>query len=195
MKPSILSDINYCHPSTAICKFTNGGNLDHKQSGTMDMLPLRVFYNPYSVATFLALVDVTSHFKVTMDTNNKPTIFIHTGLYYVLKFYQFFKGLYYFDTSVPTVFNPSVKACYSLTTFQEHKKCFHRSEIDGSDSARILQRDIWFPSSMKFKIIVNVNQLQNFPVTVSDVDTSDAIYGPKVSILKGKYVRKLPGHV
>ena len=47
----------------------------------MDMLPLQVFYNPYYIAIILALVNVTSKFRVIMDTNNKPAMLVHTGPY------------------------------------------------------------------------------------------------------------------
>ena len=68
--PYLLSDIKYWHLNTAIYVFTNGGHLEYKQSGTMDMLPLRVFYNPDYIANILELVDVTSQLRVTMDTKN-----------------------------------------------------------------------------------------------------------------------------
>ena len=76
----------------------------------MDMLSLRVFYNPDFVARIMALVDVTSKFRVTMDTINEPAMFVHTGPYSVLNFYQCHKGLYYFDTSSPNAFNSYINA-------------------------------------------------------------------------------------
>ena len=54
----------------------------------MDLFPFWVLYKPYSVAKILALVDITSQFRFTMDNNNEPAIFIHSGSYYTLKFYQ-----------------------------------------------------------------------------------------------------------
>ena len=56
----------------------NGGHIDYKQSGTMDLLPLRVFYNLDYIVNILALVVVTSQFRVTNDNNNKPAMFVHT---------------------------------------------------------------------------------------------------------------------
>ena len=82
----------------------------------MDMFPLRFFYNPYYIANILALVDVTSHFRVNMDTNHKRAMFIYTGPYFVFKFYQCCEGFYYFDTSAPKVFNPSANSCSFLIT-------------------------------------------------------------------------------
>ena len=67
----------------------------------------------------LALVDVTSKFRVTMDTNNEPAMFVYTGPYPVLNFYQCREGLYYFDTPDPNLFNHSVNAYSFLTTVQE----------------------------------------------------------------------------
>ena len=60
----------------------------------MDMFPLKVFYNPDPISNMLALVDftsqalfdVTSHIA-TMDTNNEPAMFAHTGPDFILNFY------------------------------------------------------------------------------------------------------------
>ena len=52
------------------------------------------------------------------------------------------------------------------------------------DDSIILQCAIGFPSRIKFKCIVKGNQLRNFPITVSDLDRDDAIYGPQVAIFK-----------
>ena len=93
MNPSLLSYIKDFDPDMAICVFTNDGHLEYKNSGTVDLLLLKVFYNTYSITTILELVDVTSQFRVTMDTNNKPAMFVHTGPDYVLKFFQYCEGL------------------------------------------------------------------------------------------------------
>ena len=88
MNPSLLSYIKDYDPDTAIRVFTNGGNLDYKQSDTIDLLPLNFFYNPYSVYIILELGDITNQFIGTMDNNNEPVMFIHTVPDSVLNFYQ-----------------------------------------------------------------------------------------------------------
>ena len=87
----------------------------------MDMLPLKIFYIPDSISKILALVDVISQFIVTVDTNNEPDMFVHTGPYSVLKFYNCREVLYYFDNSAPNVLNPSVNAYSCLSTVQENE--------------------------------------------------------------------------
>ena len=76
----------------------------------MDLLPLKVLCIPYSISNILALIDVTSKFIDTMDTNNKNPMFVHTGPDYVLKFYQCRRVLYCFNNSVPNVLNNSANA-------------------------------------------------------------------------------------
>ena len=58
----------------------------------MDMLPLIFFCNPYYIANILALVDVTSEFRVNMDTKNKPAMLVQTGPDSILKLYQCREG-------------------------------------------------------------------------------------------------------
>ena len=103
--------------------FKNGGHLLYKNSGTMDLLAFRVFYNPDSIANILIFLGVTSQFIFTMDTNKEPSISVHTGQNYFLKFYQCHGGLYYFDISALNVFNNSVNSYSFFTTLQE-TRCF-----------------------------------------------------------------------
>ena len=161
----------------------------------MDILPLKVVYNPYSVANIFSLVDVNSQFIFNMDNNNQPAMFVHTGPDSVLNSYQFREVLYYFDTYSPNVLNNSINYYYFLSTIQEYNKFLHRYKIEGAYAARILQCAIVLPYRTKFKIIFKFDQLQNCPITVSDIDRADAIYGLKFSILKVKSVCKFPGHV
>ena len=39
---------------------------------------------------------------------------------------------------------------------------------------------------MKSKIIVKGNQIENFSITVSEINRDNYIYGPQVATLKGK---------
>ena len=90
----------------------------------MDLLPLKVFYNTYSIYNILALFDVTSQVIATMDTNNEPTMFVHAGPDSDLKFYQCREWFYYFDTYAPNVLNLSTGDYSLLTTVQDNRKCF-----------------------------------------------------------------------
>ena len=45
------------------------------------------------------------------------------------------------------------------------------------------------PSPRNFKAILQQNLIHNCPITPSDVDRAEEIYGPDISTLKGKSTR------
>ena len=143
----------------------------------------------------MELFDVTSNFIVTTDSNNKPAEFFHTGSDSVLNFWQWRKGLYYFDTYAPNVLNPFFSTYSFLSTVQENKKIFQGAKIEGTDADIILQHNSVLTSSTKFKRISKGNWLQSLPIIVAGIDKDDTIYGPQVFTLKGKFVRKRLGNV
>merc|ERR1739836_180671 len=51
------------------------------------------------------------------------------------------------------------------------------------------------PSPRNFKAILRQNLIHNCPVTPSDVDRAEEIYGPDISTLKGKSTRRNHGRV
>ena len=95
----------------------------------MYLLPLRFFYNPDYISNILELINVTSQFRVTMDTNNKPSMFVHTGPDSVLNLYQCCKVLYYFDTSSPNIINTFVDAYSFLVAVQEKINSFIETKL------------------------------------------------------------------
>ena len=155
---------------------------------------IKIFLQPHSIANILALVGVTSKFRVTMDTHNEPDMFVYTSPNSVLNLDQCCEEFYYFYNSAPDAFNPSIKACSLLTTVQENNIYFHRSENEGEVADIIIKLSIRFPPITKFKRIVKVNQLENCSITVSDIYRADSVYGNQVDIIKGKSVRKYPRH-
>ena len=43
-----------------------------------------------------------------------------------------------------------------------------------------------------FKGMIKGNMIKDFPVTVEDVDVAEKIWGPDISYLKGRTVRRMP---
>ena len=52
-----------------------------------------------------------------------------------------------------------------------------------------------FPSERYFEKMVRSNMIVNFPVTFSDVKNAKLIFGPDITSLKGKAVRRKPDSV
>ena len=51
------------------------------------------------------------------------------------------------------------------------------------------------PSERDFENMVRSNMIVNYPVTFSDIKNSKLIFGPDITSLKGKSVRKKPASV
>jgi len=177
--------------------YTNGGYQEYNQVGTIKLFPFEVFYNPASIANILALADIARNFRVTMDTGQEHSMTIHFGHDQEMKFKQCQEGLYryFFHTSAANKNNYLVNAYSFLSTVKKNKAYFHRTEVEGADTARDLQGQLAWPSDQKYKNIVKGNQLRNCPVTVSDIDRAHAIYIPALPILEGKTIRKRPEHI
>ena len=67
-----------------------------------------------------------------------------------------------------------------------------KREIEGADKAVSLQAKLAFPSKKTLKWVIQLNQIQNFPVTVRDVEVAEQIYGKNLPTLKGKTFRSRP---
>ena len=51
------------------------------------------------------------------------------------------------------------------------------------------------PSEREFENMVRSNMIVNYPVTFSDIKNSKLIFGPDITSLKGKSVRRKPDSV
>ena len=188
--PDLLKDIRKSDETMRV--YTNGGHQDYDEVGTLHMFPFTAYYNPKSLANILSLAEVSSVFRVTMDSAADPAMLVHVGPATILVFKQCGSGLYYHDTANQT---SSAVIDYSfLSTVAQNKEYFSRAEIEGADQARILQDNISWPSTEDYKHYISSNQLRNCTVTIDDVTRAEAIYGPQVPILKGKMVRRRPEH-
>ena len=61
--------------------------------------------------------------------------------------------------------------------------------------AKKIQNTIGHPSLWAFLDIVDKKMISNCPITRKDVMAAEDIFGPNVSGLKGKTVRRIPEHV
>ena len=61
IQPEVWREVN---------KIMQETRLRYMQRGLVQLLPLKVFYIPDSIANILALADFTSQLRATMDTNN-----------------------------------------------------------------------------------------------------------------------------
>jgi hypothetical protein len=79
-----------------------------------------------------------------------------------------------------------------VSTAKSKELGYTRAELRQAQRARDLMHQLGFPSVRQLTKIVTNNQLRNCPVTSRDIQAAEAIFGPDVSTLKGKTVRRTP---
>jgi hypothetical protein len=79
-----------------------------------------------------------------------------------------------------------------ISTVAENRKGYTLRQFERSKEARKLYHIVGTPAMNNFKPLLQMNVIQNFPVTVEDVNISESIFGPDMSSLKGKSTRRKP---
>jgi hypothetical protein len=74
----------------------------------------------------------------------------------------------------------------------ENRKGYTLRQFKCAKEARKLYHIVGTPTMNNFKSLLRMNVIQNFPVTVEDVNISEKIFGPDMSSLKGKSTRRKP---
>ena len=77
-----------------------------------------------------------------------------------------------------------------IETMKNNIKGFTKKEAERVKLSRVVQRRIGHPTSEHIKEIVSQPCITNVPIRASDVATAKAIFGPQISGLKGKTIRK-----
>ena len=181
--------ISNAKPVTPLTVYTNGGSQTYSVTGTLNVIPLEVYYDGSSIANILSLSEICKNFRVTMDSDTEHAITVHLTNTHLMKFTRCSSGLYFYDTRGIDTVVPELP--YSLlTTVKANKEFFSPREIERADKARFLQSQLAWPSTSDFKSYVRDNLLLNCPITVQDITRADAIYGPQVPMLRGKKVRQ-----
>ena len=159
MNPNLLGTITMCEEMRA---YSNGGHLDYDKDAGVNVLPaLRAYHNKDSLANILALSSVTACYRVVMDSEAADALFVHVEEHKVLRFEKCGNGFYFLDTTKDTNTNEAVTD-YSVSFFStvaSNKEYFSRREIEGADTARILQGRVGWPSQEEYKHMVNGNLL------------------------------------
>jgi len=72
---------------------------------------------------------------------------------------------------------------------------FTKRQVDGAIQARQAYHAAGAPDLNKFKLAVRSGFFKNFPLTEADIKNAETIFGPSVSVLKGKTKRPSPDSV
>ena len=183
--------------STPLELVTQAGTFTAQRHGMFTGFPdcaIKTWFHPDAVANVLALCDVRTHCRVTMDTAADPAMLVHTPKGTVFRFAELSNGLYAFDSSSSnaststTVTNYSAYSC--LQTVSSQKAMFTARQLKGADKARELSRQLGRPSKTSLEHSVLHGHILNCPVTIDDIRRAELIYGPDIAFLKGHSVEE-----
>jgi hypothetical protein len=79
-----------------------------------------------------------------------------------------------------------------ISTVAENRQGYTLRQFERAKAARKLYHIGGTPTMNNFKSLLQMNVIQNCPVTVEDVNISENIFGPDMSSLKGKSTRRKP---
>jgi hypothetical protein len=172
---------------------TNGGTQTSNQIGSVPNFG-NVWYNTKSLANILSMAEVRRNgCPITMDTAVEAAMTaVHRSDGSLMKFHEFKSSLYYYDTKQEqTNLSSNDGTDYLfLNTVADNKKNYTQREIEGADRARKLYIQIERPFEQEFLDILKDNLIRNCPVTPDDTRRAVKIYGPDLTTLQGKTVKK-----
>jgi hypothetical protein len=152
------------------------------------------WFNTHSLANILSMAEVRKVCRITMDTSVEPAMTVHRHNGSHMKVTKYKTGLYYYDTADPEQHpNPTsfdIKDYLFLNTVAGNRRAYTWHEIEGADRAREVYKKIGRPSEQEFANILQHNMIQNCPMTPDDAKRALNIYGPDVTTLKGKTMKK-----
>ena len=93
------------------------------------------------------------------------------------------------------IYDPNGSVFCFVTMVKGNKSHFTKQHIEGAKKARTLYASLAFPSQHYFKWILQLNQIQDYPVTVEDAEVAYKIWGSNIAALKGKTMRITPSLV
>jgi hypothetical protein len=168
---------------------SNGGSLRLHKTAVFKELGLKVWYSSRAITNILPLAVIQQQYPVTYNRKLGTEFVVHRtqhGLTDMI-FWMHLSGLHYYD--------PVEEGFVFIETVEQNKLAINKHKLKGAEKARSLYAGLGFPSVKDFQRILQSNQLKDCPVTVADLEIALNVWGPNISVLKGKTVRSQPGPV
>ena len=145
--------------------YTNAGYQDSTLVGDLPGF-FHFWRNDQSMLNILALCDVRTHFRVTMDSDTEAAFIVHASEDKKLKFNEVDSGLYLLDEKPNNTLVNKVNAYSYLTLVNKNKTRFTRRELEGIENAKALHKYLGMPGYNKFREVIQNNLILNNPVTL-----------------------------
>jgi hypothetical protein len=146
-----------------------------------------VWFHSDAITNILSLKNVKSKFQVPYDSEGKGAFIVHKPNGVNVHFIAHADGLHYHDTNHHQL--------TMVSTVAQESEGFSKKQTAQAKTAHDFQTKVGHPSTHDLKSVIKLNLIANCPVTTEDVDRAKTIFGPSLSILKGKMTRQSPHSV
>ena len=151
-----------------------------------------VWFDPRAFANVLSLKLVKEKYHIGYDSEKDDGFVVTKPTGEKFKFIQSGSGLHYLDMTLQNV-NNIAGTTLVVNTVKENKKNYTHNDYLRALRARELQVAMGRPSTATFLEALKNNGIVNCPVTPTNVEVAEQIFGPDIGSLKGKTTwRNLP---
>lgn len=153
-----------------------------------------MWYSPHAIANILFLNKVKQKYRVKYGSNNGDNFIVYDvgGLTHNREFVNSKIGLYYHKV------DPKFSDHDSFTFINivaNNATNFSKQQIERAKYARKVQNIIGFSTLRNYLHIIDNNMIRNFPVTRTDVQNAEIIFGKNLGSLKGNSHRITPKQI
>ena len=145
----------------------------------MTFFKAMIWFGKRAITNIISLSNVIQKYRVTYDSEEKMFI-VHREAEGKpnMEFIMHKSGLHYY--------NQRNNLFSFINTVSGNKEGYTHIQVKGSEVARNLFAKLCYPSWKDFKWVNRITQINNFPVTVEDVNVALNIWGKNIAALKGK---------
>ena len=79
-----------------------------------------------------------------------------------------------------------------VVTVEDNMLPFSKRQIEAAEKARGFYAGLAFLSMTDYKWILQLNQIEDCPVSAEDAKVAEKVWGPNIAALKGKTTRSTP---
>lgn len=157
---------------------TNGGTLTASKKAKIRNYG-EIWFDKKAITNILSLKNVIEKgLRVTYDSDNNNSFVVNKEDGSKMYFRMHPNGLHYYD--------PKQQDVCMLDTVKQRSEGFSLHQVNLAKVAQEFQANVGHPSTPNLKNIIKCNMILNCPVSVTDVDQGEKIFGPSVPILKAK---------
>ena len=169
---------------------TNGGPISSSKKCDVPYFP-NVWFNKNSITNIISLKDMTSKFRVTLDSDKEKALLVHMPDK-IVKFKQMRNGLYALNPLEETNYTLKDDKYQLVNTIQENMNFLTPRQQKKARMARDLYHAMGTPSINDLRAMIRMNLIRNNQVTTQDLELAERAYGKDIATLKGKTTRSKP---